>query len=727
MKLTATLSLLFLGVAARADVTQGQLVRVGLRHEMVSECPLKHTDVKADVTGFIGRVTVTQDFVNNASDKIEAVYVFPLPPNSAVSDMSMLVGDRHVKGTIKRREEARAIYEAAVARGQVAGLLDQERPNIFTQSVANIMPGAKVRITISYVQTLKYEDGNYNFVFPMVVGPRYIPRSTPDAARISPPVTAQGTRAGHDISIELNVDAGVPLDAINCLTHEVTTTRPSASRAVIRLKDNAVLPNKDFIVKYDVADRKIEDTVLTHRGSQGGFFTLILQPPERVRVEEVTPKELVFVLDTSGSMMGFPIEKAKESMRYALDGLNPRDTFNLITFSGDTHILFPGPVQAMPENLAIARRFLETRSGSGGTEMMKAIRASLEGTHQQDHVRVVCFMTDGYVGNEDEIIREIRSHPNARIFSFGIGSAVNHYLLDKMAEYGKGEVDYVGLQDDGSAAARRFHERVRNPLLTDITVEYSGLQVTDVFPNRVPDLFSAKPVVITGRYDRAGEGTITLRGNLAGKPYKREIAVEFPNSEPKHDVLATLWARTKVDALMHGDRQFDAREEITKLGLDYHLMTPFTSFVAVEEMTITDGGQPRRVEVPLEMPAGVSYEGVYGEAPAAQYAPAAMVQGVVGGTPSFFPRRAMIFGDSVEVRPAAPRITIDPALNGRTGKVDVRVSLKDVTADAIKQLKALGFEVFGQPSGAKIVLGRISAEKLQALSKLTFVTYIAAM
>jgi Uncharacterized protein containing a von Willebrand factor type A (vWA) domain len=722
MKFPATLALLFLGVAARADITQGQLIRVGLRHERVSECPLKHTDVKADITGFIGRVTVTQDFVNNASDKIEAVYVFPLPPNSAVSDMSMLVGDRRVKGAIKRREEARALYEAAVARGQVAGLLEQERPNIFTQSVANILPGEKVRIMISYVQTLKYEDGNYSFDFPMVVGPRYIPRSTTDGQRISPPVTAQGTRAGHDISIAVNVDAGVPIDAVHCLTHDVTVDRPGPSRAVIRLKDHATLPNKDFIVKYDVAGKKIEDTVLTHRSSRGGFFTLILQPPERVRVEEVTPKELVFVLDTSGSMMGFPIEKAKESMRYALEGLNPRDTFNLITFSGDTHILFPNPVAATPENLATAKRFLETRSGSGGTEMMKAIRASLEGTHQQDHVRVVCFMTDGYVGNEDEIIREIRTHPNARIFSFGIGSAVNHYLLDKMAEYGKGEVDYVGLQDDGSAAARRFHERVRNPLLTDVTVEYAGLQVNDVFPNRVPDLFSAKPVVITGRYERAGKGTITLRGNLAGKAYKRDIAVEFPSSELKHDVLASLWARTKVDSLMHGDRQFDAREEITRLGLDYHLMTPFTSFVAVEEVTITQGGQPRRVDVPLEMPAGVSYEGVYGEQPSLQYAPA----GMVASTPSFLSRRSMSV-DAIEMRPAMAKVVMDPALHGRTGKVDVRVSLKEVTPEAIQQLKALGFEVFGQPSGARMVLGRIDSGKLEALSKLSCVTYIAAM
>jgi uncharacterized protein YegL len=354
---------------------------------------------------------------------------------------------------------------------------------------------------------------------------------------------------------------------------------------------------------------------LTHRADKGGYFTLILQPPDTVRPQDATPKEIVFVLDTSGSMNGFPIEKAKEAMRFALDGLNPQDTFNLITFAGDTHVLFERPVPATTENLRKAQEFLQSRQGRGGTEMMKAITTALAPSDSQQHVRIVCFMTDGYVGNESAILAEIQKHPNARIFSFGIGNSVNRYLLDKMAEEGRGEVEYVSLKDEGSAAARRFHERVRSPLLTDIALDFGDLQIADVYPKRINDLFSAKPVVIHGRFTKAGSGVIRLKGKSFGRETVREITVNFPENEPRHDVLATLWARQRIDDLTAQDYRNskpEIREAITSLGLEFRLMTQFTSFVAVEERIVTDGGQPRRIEVPVEMPEGVSREGVFG-------------------------------------------------------------------------------------------------------------------
>jgi Ca-activated chloride channel family protein len=278
-------------------------------------------------------------------------------------------------------------------------------------------------------------------------------------------------------------------------------------------------------------------------------------------------------------------------------------------------------VPATRENLDKAQKFLETREGMGGTEMMKAIRAALDPSDASDHIRIVCFMTDGYVGDDMTIISEVQKHPNARVFSFGIGSSVNRFLLDKMAEYGRGEVEYVALDDDGSAAARRFHERVRSPLLTDISVDWAGLPVADVYPQRIPDLFSAKPVVLTGRFTGTGKGVIRLKGKMSGRDFVREIPVELPEAQPQHDVLATLWARTRIDDLMgqdyggaqNGHMRSDLQETVTQLGLEYRLMTQFTSFVAVEEMTITDGGAPRRVEVPVEMPEGVSRQGVFGE------------------------------------------------------------------------------------------------------------------
>ncbi|MFL6209862.1 MAG: VIT and vWA domain-containing protein [Pyrinomonadaceae bacterium] len=801
-------------------------------------CPLKHTDVQAEVTGFLARVRVTQEFENPFKDKIEAVYTFPLPQAAAVDDMTMQVGERTVRGKILRREEAQAVYAAARNAGQVASLLDQERPNIFTQSVANIMPGERVTVTLSYVETLKYEAGTYEFVFPMTVAPRYVPGTAtgqqaggfapdttrvPDASRITPRVAPEGMRAGHDISLAVKLDAGVPLDGVTSSSHAIELARTDERRAVVRLKDSATIPNKDFILRYDVAGKRINDALLTHRAGRGGFFTLILQPPEQVEPDEITAREIVFVLDTSGSMSGFPIEKAKQTMQLALTHLNPQDTFNLITFAGDTHILFPQPVPPTAENMKRAQSFLASRSGSGGTEMMKAIRAALDPSDAQAHVRVVCFMTDGEVGNDMEIIGEVQKHPNARVFSFGIGQSVNRFLLDKIAEYGRGEAEYVTLEADGDAAAKRFHERVRAPLLTDITIEWNGLPIADVYPQRLPDLFSAKPVIVTGRYTAGGRGTIKLQGKVRGRDYVREIPVVLPETEEQHDVLATLWARRRVDDLMGQDMngmqqnnpRADLRETITQLGLEFRLMTQFTSFVAVEEMTYTDGGTPRRVDVPIELPEGVNSEAVFGSHPTGPTGLFSANLGYISNSNSngtafqlFAGKRQVTYSGGgsgvnapIEMPNSPPTVTVQatvaptkpttasappapqptpppasgtmnelvtvtdaertlskeeqkqqelyaklhPALQAvverlkkkesqptadevqfvRDGKAELRVWLTDTSPEVLAQLKQLGFEIVLAPKTAKLLIGRLSIDKLSALAELKAVRYIA--
>lgn len=612
-------------VSAAGSKTKSQTPLASLRAtaagQPVGDCPLKHTDVKAEISGFISRVTVTQEFENPFDDKIEAVYSFPLPQSAAVDDLTMVIGDRTIKGKIMRREEAKAAYESAKSLGKVASLLDQERPNIFTQSVANIMPGQQISITISYVETLKYADGSYEWTFPMVIGPRYIPgrsenpqldeakptenQRVPDADRITPPV-GKGMRVGHDISLELMIDAGVPIENLSSQVHEVDIERTNERRALVHLKDQATIPNKDFVFHYQVAGQKIEDAILAHRSHQDGFFTLILQPPQRVVAEDVMPKELVFVLDSSGSMDGFPFNKAKETVKLALKNLYPHDTFNIITFAGDTHVLFPQPVPATEENLSKAKEFLSKRDSNGGTEMMKAIRAALEPSDSQQHVRITCFLTDGQVGDDMAIIGEVQKHPNARVFAMGFGYAPNRFLLDKMAEYGRGDVQYISENGNTSDVARRFNERIRNPLLTDISVEWDGLAVNEVYPKLIPDLFNTKPVMLTGRYTSAGKGTIRLRGMMAGQKFVREIPVELPETESRHDVLGSLWARQKIDQLMGedmaglqaGTMREAEREEITQLGLDFKLMTQFTSFVAIDNVIFTPGGDPRRVDVP---------------------------------------------------------------------------------------------------------------------------------
>jgi Ca-activated chloride channel homolog len=774
--------------ASALRATAGALQVIDKTGNANALCPLRHTDVKASISGFLSRVTVTQQFENPSQEKIEAVYTFPLPQNAAVDDMTLTVGTRVVRGLIKRREEAQAIYEAARNAGKVAGLLDQERPNIFTQSVANIMPGERITVQISYVDVLKYADGAYEFVFPMVVGPRYIPgqpigktgggwapdtAKVPDASRITPPVAGSPetgpARAGHDISLEVLLEAGVTIEDLKSVLHEVTVDRPSVHSAAVRLKDQAEIPNRDFMLRYKVAGAKIKDAVIAHREGAGGFFTLVLQPPDRVNVQDVTPKELVFVLDSSGSMSGFPIEKAKETMRLALKGLYPRDTFNLMTFSGDTRILFPAPVPATPENLKTAEQFLSRQGGSGGTEMMKAIRAALDPSDRQDHLRIVCFMTDGYVGNDMEIIAEVQKHPNARVFAFGIGNSVNRFLLDQMALQGRGEVEYVSLSDDGSAAAQRFSERLRNPLLTDITIEWGGLAVTEVYPKRIPDLFSAKPTVICGRYLKPGKANILVSGNTAGGRFTRDVAVDLPEREARNSVLDKLWARTRIEDLMQQDfagmqggaMKPELREQIVKLGLDFRLMTQFTSFVAVEEMTITEGGKPRRIDVPVEIPDGVSYQGIFGDAGRQERSARAM-----SSTVNFGYGRGGAGGGGGARAAAAPAMLIDgvpsqvseedlkrtqllnklhPAVSAlierlrtpgkkpaneeaafvRDGKAEIQLWLMDASAAALAEIKKLGFEIILEPKSSQMVIGRIPIANLEALAKLSSVRYIS--
>ncbi len=791
---------------AAAQETGGALQVLDPSGKAIGNCPLKHTGVKAEISGFLSRVTVTQEFENPFKEPIEAVYTFPLSQSAAVDDMTMLVGDRTIKGRILRREEAQAVYEAAKSSGQLASLLDQERPNIFTQSVANILPGDQIKITISYVEHLKYEEGSYEFVFPMVVGPRYIPGSptgaqgngfapdtdvVPDASRITPQPVPEGMRAGHNVSIDIQLDAGLPITKFTSKSHAIDSERLDNRRARVRLKNGAVIANKDFVLRYDVAGSQIGDALITHRSERGGFFSLILQPPERVTVEDVTPKELVFVLDTSGSMNGFPIEKAKETMKLALDNLYPADTFNLITFAGDTRVLFPQPVPATPENLEKAQQFLSGTSGQGGTEMMKAIKAALEPSDFQDHLRIVCFMTDGFVGNDMAIIDEIQKHSNARVFSFGIGSSVNRFLLDKMAEYGRGEVEYVGLNDDGSAAAQRFHGRVRNPLLTDVVVEWNGLPVADVYPDRIPDLFSAKPVVITGRFTSAARGAVRLKGKMSGNDFVREIPVEFPESAMQHEVLASLWARARVDVLMgedylgiqRGGMRKDLKETITQLGLEYRLLTQFTSFVAVQEMIITDGGKPRRIDVPVEVPEGVNREAVFGrQVQNLSMQPGAFVMrrsetsrkvrsagGAGGGvgtgrggdvsgadmrpgkTPASTANQSVVVAqefaiDSPANKPPGSELAAklhpsvlavikrlkekqqpgsDEASFIREGKAELQIWLTDKSEETLTQLRKIGFEVLLDAKGTKVIIGRLSLNRLEELAKINAVRYVA--
>ncbi|MDQ2732639.1 MAG: VWA domain-containing protein, partial [Armatimonadota bacterium] len=588
-------------------------------------------------------------FRNPSSGPVEAIYTFPLPHDAAVDGMSMQIGDRIIKGEIKRKEEAREIYEAAKAAGKSTALLDQERPNIFTQSVANIMPGNAIQVTISYVNLLKYDEGKYEFVFPMVVGPRYTPgggyvtpgqRGDPsppaaaptgslddtsvvtDADKISPPIATEGTRAGHDISLSVHILAGVPLDQITSVLHAVNIDRKSASEATVSLQDQKTIPNKDFILRFTVGGSGVQSGMLVHSSGEGsGFFTLILQPPPSPAPSEVSPKEMIFVIDQTGSQSGWPIEKAKETMKYCMSHLNPGDTFQLLGFNTDVFPCFPKPVEASAKNIAKAQAFLAPIEGNGGTDILKSVEYSLKLPTDPARPRIICYMTDGFVGNDMQIIDYIKKNRgSARMFPFGVGNSVNRFLIDGMARQGRGVAEYVTLEESGQEAAEKFYKRIAQPLLLDVKVNWHGLPVRDIYPRVIPDVFSAGPIILKGRYSGPAEGDVTVSGLLRGRPWQQTIHVQLPEVQEEGSALQSLWARDKITDLQDedwmgaqlGKPDAKIKEAIVTVALENRLMSQWTSFVAVEQRIVNVGGQQKIVDVPVELPEGVAHKGIFG-------------------------------------------------------------------------------------------------------------------
>jgi len=548
-----------------------------------------------EVSGFVASATVTQHYHNPFEKPIEAVYTFPLPDDAAVDDMQMMIGERTIKGLIKRKKEAREIYELARERGQRASLLEQERPNIFTQSVANIMPGDNIVITIRYVHILHYAEGHYELIFPMVVGPRYIPGKVatgqsgtgwavdtdvvPDASRITPPVLKPGTRTGHDIALSVKLDAGVAIKNIQSISHVIDIKPINSHKKEIQIHRADTLPNKDFVLRYQVAGKAPEIATIVHHDERGGFFTLMIQPQETVTDEQVIPRELIFIVDTSGSMSGFPIEKSKEAMRRLIKGMRPLDIFNVVRFAGDTGTLWKKPRPHTTANVNEALRYVESFRGMGGTEMRKGIVEALAQPAAYGYLRI------------------------AWVFSLGVGSSVNRYLLDRAAEIGRGEAFYVRQDEDSQKVIDKFFHRVDRPALAHIEIDWGNLDVTELQPAKVPDLWAGQPIRIHGRYTNGGKETIVVRGQLANRSYEQRLRVQLPKNEPAHESMATVWARQKVHQLMNqmvrDGQTKELIEKVTQLGLIYRLMTQWTSFVAVEEKVVNVNGKPQTVVQPI--------------------------------------------------------------------------------------------------------------------------------
>jgi len=495
--------------------------------------PLKHTNVNGEIIGYIATVEVTQQFHNPYDEKIEAVYVFPLPRNAAINEFIMTIGDRRIRGIIRERAEAERIYEQARSQGYVASLLTQERPNIFTQKVANIEPGKEIDINIKYFNTLAYSK----------------------------------------------------LDSI---------------------------PNKDFVLRYKVAGKTIKSALVTHHDKRGGYFTLMLYPPENLSHLKRAPMEMIFVLDCSGSMSGKPMALAKRAMTRALKQLQSDDTFQVIRFSNNASQLGPAPIVATVGNIRKGLKYIEQLNGSGGTQMIEGIKAALDFPHDPRRLRVVSFMTDGYIGNETQILSAIHDKLSAsRIFSFGVGSSPNRYLLDRMAKIGKGAVAYVGLNDSAVDAVDSFYKCISHPALTDVTINWGQMEVRDVYPRQIPDLFVGRPIILTGRFKGKAETTVKITGRVGNSDQQFVVPFDPADSAARHKGIACVWARKKIEVLANQsvyDNNPELPEQIKQVALEYGLMSAYTAFVAVDSSRITEGDHGVTVAVPVPVPDGVRYE-----------------------------------------------------------------------------------------------------------------------
>ncbi len=587
--------------------------------------PLKHTDVKAQISGYIATVEVTQQFHNPYDEKIEAVYVFPLPQNAAVNEFIMVIGERKIRGIIRERKEAEEIYRQARRQGYVASLLTQERPNIFTQKVANIEPSKEIDVNIKYFNTLAYVDGWYEFVFPMVVGPRFNPPGSTNGvgavARGRAGISGQktevqylkpGERSGHDIAVKVEVDAGVKIEDVKCKNHVVSEAFAGPEKLMVKLSELDSIPNKDFVLRYKVAGKTIKSALVTHHDKRGGFFTLMLYPPENLSYLKRAPMEMIFVLDCSGSMKGKPIAKAKDAIKRGLRKLGPDDTFQVIRFSNNASQFGPDPVPATQRNIRRALKYVDNLHGGGGTMMIEGIKAALDFPHDERRFRMVSFMTDGYIGNETEILAEVHKRLGAsRIFSFGVGSSPNRYLLDRMAKLGKGAVAYIGLDESAGEIVDLFYERISHPALTDVTIDWGRMKVTDTYPGRIPDLFVGRPVILTGRFKGRRNTTIRINGKVGDLKQEIAIPVNLSNSEAAHHGVACVWARKKIETLANRatyDNNKELPEEIKQVALEYGLMSAYTAFVAVDSSRQTSGDHGITVAVPVPVPDGVRYE-----------------------------------------------------------------------------------------------------------------------
>ena len=600
--------------------------------------PLRHTDVRTKVSGMSAIYTVTQTFENPYDEPIDAVYVFPLGDEAAVTDYAIVIGERTIAGEIKRKQEAQQIYEQAKSQGHTAALLEQEKRNVFKQRIANIAPHEQIKVRMQYIELLHYADGAYEIAFPLVVGPRYLPADAIGKTPVGSHHAGQQGRAGvtsipyadekiagSTVSFRADVDAGVPVLAVASPSHQLRVEEPAATKRTITLANAGELPNRDLVVRYKTANESTMVGLLAHRTENTGYFTLVVQPKAAYKTGDITHREVMLVIDTSGSMQGQPMDQAQRLATALIDSLQPSDTFNVMAFSGGTNAMAPTAIPGDAAGKQHGKQFVASLESGGGTEMGPAMAKALATSPGNDRIRLVYFMTDGFVGNDDVIVSAARNNLGTnRIFSIGIGSAPNRSLLNQIAAVGRGYASYLNLTENPASLGEDLVARTAFPYLTDIKIEWNGLAVGAVTPAAIPDVYAGMPLIVSGVYTRPGRGKITVSAKTAGRRVQIPVEVSLPDRFDAQPVAA-LYGRKMVDELyaLAGDHIDQSTiSQITELGLQFHMVTDYTSFVAVDRTRVVNAnGTSKLVEQPALVPAGVNAESAIGPSEAQAYSP----------------------------------------------------------------------------------------------------------
>jgi Ca-activated chloride channel family protein len=582
----------------------------------VESLPLKDTQVRFDVAGTIADVTVKQTYENRGRQAINARYVFPASTRAAVHGLKMTIGDRVIEAQIRERAQAHAEYEAAKRAGKSATLLDEERPNVFTMNVANILPGDRIDIELRYTELLVPEEGVYEFVYPTVVGPRYAgapPRSTHDLF-VRSPYLRGGQPPTSTFHLEGSVNAGVPIKELSCPSHKIVAADTRSGSRVSLDPADALSGNRDFILRYRLSGDRIESGLSLYQGKDENYFMLMVQPPQRPRPDQIPRREYVFIVDVSGSMNGFPLDVTKDLLHELIGSLRPTDRFNVLLFSGASELMSPASVPATREQIAQALAFIDGQRAGGGTELLPALKRAMSLPRSGDIARSFVVVTDGYIDAEEGVFHYIRDHlGQANVFSFGIGSSVNRFLIEGVAHAGLGEPFVVTGQKEASQAARRFASYVRAPVLSNVQVSFDGFDAYDVEPRTIPTVFAERPLIIRGKWRGAPGGTVRVSGVTGGGKFEKDVVVGSATPGLEHRALKYLWARTRIDDLSRLSGNFAGNAEkvaITELGLKYHLLTEYTSFVAVDDRVRSSGQGQTDVAQALPMPEGVGNEAI---------------------------------------------------------------------------------------------------------------------